>query len=393
MPTKAPNPHDRLKSLQGDLVAIQKKAKDEGRDFTDAEMSEIETKSAEAIELKGKIERSAEADAIFERIAGEVHSEPAMDSAGGATVWGRKKGFLALSGSGAKQAAKSLAAKASSESGVKGLAAMTPMPLSPSSPIELGKVPASVLEILPSTEHDSPKYRYPRQTLRTNNAAVVPTGAEKPVSKVTTEMVDGELRVVATMSEPHDEYMLQDADVLARFLDAELRYMLLAAVEDEVINGDGTTGHLAGLLSVEGVQSQEFVTDPVTTLRMAALKAENVGHQADVFVVNPQDWATIETTRNTSGAFDLGTAVDRAAQKLWSTQVVTSAQIAVGSAVSLDLSVVGLDVDSRGIQTKWFNVNDGKTNEVQARVEGRFGVSVYQPLGIVKATLTEPAGE
>lgn len=392
MPTKAPNPHDRLKSLQGDLVAIQKKAKDEGRDFTDDEISEIETKSAEAIELKGKIERSAEADAIFDRIAGDVDSEPAMDS-GRTVAGGRRKGFLALSGAGAKRAAKSLAAKASSESGVKGLAAMTPMPLSPSSPIELGKVPASVLEILPSTEHDSPKYRYPRQTLRTNNAAVVPTGAEKPVSKVTTEMVDGELRVVATMSEPHDEYMLQDADVLARFLDAELRYMLLAAVEDEVINGDGTTGHLAGLLSVEGVQSQEFVTDPVTTLRMAALKAENVGHQADVFVVNPQDWATIETTRNTSGAFDLGTAVDRAAQKLWSTQVVTSSQIAVGSAVSLDLSVVGLDVDSRGIQTKWFNVNDGKTNEVQARVEGRFGVSVYQPLGIVKATLSEPTGE
>ena len=64
------DPKKKLAELQKGLLAIQKKAKAEGRDFTDDEMSEIETKSAEAIELKGKIERSAKADEIFERIAG-----------------------------------------------------------------------------------------------------------------------------------------------------------------------------------------------------------------------------------------------------------------------------------------------------------------------------------
>lgn len=157
------------------------------------------------------------------------------------------------------------------------LAAATPIPLAPQSPIELGKMPASLLDILPVTTHDVPKYRCARQTRRENNAAVVAPGATKPISPVTTEIIDGELKVVAHISEPTDGYMLKDADVGERFLATELQYMLFEAVE-EVLNVDGTTGHVAGLLSVEGIQVQEFDQDAMTTLRMAALKEENAGH-------------------------------------------------------------------------------------------------------------------
>jgi len=386
--TNINTPRTRLKALQDDLLAMKAKAEAEHRDFTAAEQQTIETKAAEALELKGKIERSNEAAELLAKVGGTVIDEPTNEG-GGTPGLARPKAFMALSGDGARRAASLLAAKVGTNPAVKALAAITPIPLSTESPFELGRVPASVLDVLPLTQHTSPTYRYPRQTQRTNNAAVVAPGGTKPTSTVDTEMVDVELKVIATMSQPVDEYALKDASVLDRFLAAELQYMLLQAVEEEVLNGDGTGSHMTGILATENIQTQAFDTDSVTTLRMAALKAENAGHQASVFVVNPQDWATIETTRNLSGNFDLGTAIDRAAQKLWGVPVVTSGRIAVGEAVSLDLGTVGLDADMFGLQVKWFDVNGGETNQVRARVEGRFGVSVYQPLGVVKASLTE----
>lgn len=379
----------RLKSLQADLLAIKAKATAEGRDFTAEEMRIIESKSAEAVELKGKIERAEAAAGLLAQVGGTVDFEPTGH--GGGTPTARSKGYMALSGAGAKSIASTLAAKVGTNPQAKSLAAQAPISLNPQSPIELGKVPASLLDILPVTQHDSPKYQYARQTVRTNNAAVVAPGAQKPTSVVSTQVIDGELQVVAHISEPIDEYTLKDADVLRMFLEAELRYMLLAAVENEVLNGDGSAGHLTGILNTSGVQIQTFDTDPVTTLRMAMLKAENVGHQSSALVIHPQDWANIETTRTATGTFDLGTAVDRAAQKLWGVPVVTSNQLTPGEAVSLDLATVGLDTDTFGIQVQWSNAAGFETNEVKARVEGRWGVSVYQPLGVVKATLTDAA--
>lgn len=56
--------------------------------------------------------------------------------------------------------------------------------------------------------------------------------AEKPKSVVETEMVDGELRVFAHISNPVDEYGLSDSEALGRFLSAEMNYMLLDAIEE-----------------------------------------------------------------------------------------------------------------------------------------------------------------
>lgn len=373
------NIKQQLRALQDAMQAIVDAAKSAGRDVTDTELAELEAKAGEAQELKAKIDRAEKSMDLARRI-GEMKTD--QDPLDADKFGGGTKGYMSLAGSAAKSAAEHLATR-----GQKGIVAATPIPLAPQSPIELGKRPTSILEVLRVTQQPSPVWRYPRQTVRQNNAAIVAPGAEKPRSVVETEMVDGELRVFAHISNPVDEYVLSDSEALGRFLSAEMNYMLLDAIEDEVLNGDGTTGHLAGILNTSGVQLQAFDTDPLTSLRMAALKAENVGRVADVFVVHPADWATIETARNTSGAFDLGSAVDRAAQKVWGTQVVTSNRLTPGEAVALDLSALGLDTDTTGIQTKWNDAVHFSTNEVLVRVEGRFGVSVFIPNGIVKVAI------
>lgn len=364
------------------------------RDLTPSESAKVEALAAKAAQLRTTIREQAEGDALMKSLnalggdAGTV--EPSGHFSGGAhsqPLRGGAKGHMLLTGVQGRKMAGGIVQQYGAKSLVATGTTVTTVPLSPD-PIAAGVVPTSVLEALEAVVRDSPVYRYLRQTVRENNAAIVAPGAVKPTSKVSVEPVEGRLQVFAHISEYVDEYLLKDASTLSSFLTTQLFFMLQEAVEDEILNGDGSEGHLRGLLNTSGVQVQPFATDAVTTLRLAALKLENVGQVADLFIVNSTDWAEIETQRVTSGSFDLGGPVDRATQKLWGTQVVTSTRIAAGTALALDRSAVGFDTDG-ALDTKWDQSGGFDKNQVRARVEGRFGLSVYQTAGIVKTTLSE----
>lgn len=368
------------------------------RDLTAAESQRIEELSVTAENLARNI-KAAEADSELANIMNSLaandttetylgNQHPQGSAASLLMAGGVKR--LALTGTAGRKSATELAnrfARSGAKSLVSAGATVATVPMAPES-IAQGIIPTSVLEALPLVLRDTPTYRYLRQIVRTNNAAIVPRGETKPTSVVTVEPVDGELQVIAHLSEYIHEYDLKDSTSLQQFIATQLFFMLREALEAEVLTGDGTPGHFRGLLNTSGVQTQAYATDAVTTLRLAALKLENVGQTADLFIVNSTDWATIETQRATSGAFDLGGPIDRAAQKLWSTQVVTSTRIPAGTALALDQTAVGLDTDGN-IEIKWDQASGFDKNQVRARVEGRFGLSVFQPAGIAKATISE----
>lgn len=371
-----------LKSLQNDMQGIIDGAK--GRDLTDAEVSTIEAKHAEAVELKGKIERADSFGKVMDALNGAGDSD------------GSQKSRLAFAGRGAKRAAADLARRIpNAVGGSKAFAAegatLSAATLTPEVVVEAGRPPVSLLEVLNAHQHDTAAFRYMRQTVRTNNAAIVAPGDTKPTSVVTVDEVEDKLQVFAHLSEYVDKYLLADNDALERFLSAQLFQMLAEKVESEILTGDGTTGHLDGLAggSISGVQSQAFTVDPITTLRMAMLELETASLTPDVFVIAASDWATIETTRATSGSFDLGGPIDRAERKLWGVQVVPSAVLDEGTALALDLSTIGVDTDQEGVKVEWDTLSGFDSNEVRARVEGRFGLSVFQPNGIVRVALAE----
>ena len=245
-------------------------------------------------------------------------------------------------------------------------------------------------------QRDVPVYEYLPQTGFDNQAAIVSPGQQKPKSDVTIERVRSELFVIAHLTKPVDKYLLEDHDQLASFVSGQMLYGLARKLEGYVLNGDGTdqedqagkgiVGFLSGLIS--GVQVQAFAGDKLTTLRAAITQLEVLGYQAGAFILNPLDWAAIETARATSGSFDLGGPIDRAKRQVWGTQVVTSTGVAAGTAAALDLSTVAVDHD-KGIRVEWDKSQGFTRNEVIGRVEGRFGLTVSQPNGIIKIDLAE----
>lgn len=388
------NLKEQKRALQKAMQAIVDGAKAANRDLTDDEMKDIEAKADEVMELNERIERAEKSDALMDRIGGMksdvefVGSDPHFLD----TLAGGRKGYMSLAGSKGKELGKQFASQIREKLGQKAFltpgVVSTQVPLVDSSPLELGKIPTSILDLIATTQRATPTWRYMRQAGQTNNAAIVAPGATKPTSVNSIEEITGSLQVFAHLSEYVDEYLLSDNTQLGNYLTGQLLIQLWQKVEEEVLNGAGTTGHLTGILNTSGIQTQAFVTDKLTTLRTAALKLENLGYSTDAYVVNIADWAAIETARNASGNFDLEGPIDRATQKIWGTQVVTSNRIAPGTALALDLASVGLDTDTRGIQIKWDTSTGFEKNEVRARVEGRFGVSVFLPKAIVKATIT-----
>jgi HK97 family phage major capsid protein len=103
-------------------------------------------------------------------------------------------------------------------------------------------------------------------------------------------------------------------------------------------------------------------------------------------VLSAADWEAIEATRNASGEFDLGSAVDSAKQQVWGVQVVSSPSMTDGTAIVMQRES-SIQTDTNGVQVSWSEAAGFDTNTVKVRAEGRFDLAVYIPAAIVETTL------
>jgi HK97 family phage major capsid protein len=309
---------------------------------------------------------------------------------------GRRGGFLRLKSP--TMAAKTALAMrnvgaALSEKGIGPAGeALVPIELVSKDPIRLGEVPTAITDVIKWTTRESPIYEYLRQTSRVNNAAVVAPGAPKPQSSFQVQKVQGALMVVAHLSEAVDRYLIEDMEPLVRFVEQELSYGLLQAVEREIVTGDGTTGHMTGILHTSGIQvvhPLEADPAPSRTMRAAKTALQTAGHEPSLFALSPSDWETVETFRDAENRFELGGPVDTASQKLWGVPVVVSQALPIGTALAFDREALHGDVDTMGVDVRWSQDygTDFQLNQLRARCEGRFNISVTQPQGIVLADL------
>lgn len=388
------DPRIELKTIQDELLGIKNRATNEKRNFTNAEMQTIETKSARATELKAhiaRIEKSEKALADLVNFGRDDDGDDLTDA---------KTSYLALTGARGAKAARKFATALAEAGGAKALPGNTvaTQVIFEPTPIEPQRIPTSILDLLRVKQRQSPTWKGIRQTGFTNNATVVPAGAKKPTSPISIEPTDGFVAVVAHLSEYIDTYLLRDNDTLASFVERNLFWGLKEALEEEILNGTGvddtfdgkTRKNIQGILNTTGVRQQTYTGDRLVTLRAASTKLETTGFTTDAYVVNPTDWEAIETHRNTSGQFDLGGAVNLAKRRVWDAPVVTSSRLAVGTALALSLDSLNLDTDELGILTMWHQGDEGfERNQIRARVEGRFGLTVERPEGIVVTELAD----
>lgn len=370
------------------MTTIVDAAKEKNRDLTAAENAKFQALNEEAVGLNLKMASEAKSRAQRQALTGLGPNESAPGSKHGSSYGTAEKGFLNPRAKGfAEQIARGFhpgGEKALAPSGT----VVTQVPMVEESPIELGRAATGLWDLIPTVLQSEPNYSYLRQTVRTNNAAMVAAGGLKPTSVYTIEKIDARLKVLAHLSEPIDRFILEDNSSLTTFVSGEMLQGLYDALAVQVLTGDGLGENLKGISLTSGIQTQAAGVDNLATLRSALTKLENFGLGARGFAVNASDWEEIESTRNTSGNFDVGGPVDAATRKAWGAPVAVVPGVPAGTAYLLGEGAVVLRQDSAGVRADWGMPGDSfERNQLVARTETRVNLDVLKPFGIVKITL------
>ncbi|WP_316740451.1 phage major capsid protein [Streptomyces sp. MK7] len=398
--------HKNIEQLREELQDTVKKAqaiaaKAEGRDFTADEASEVAALLETAKGLKADIEKLKAGDTMRQALAALGEGVTPGTAGKAASMHPRVKA------SGGSNWADTMLEQLGGAQGYKGIFASGTIPVSvplDPEPVRLDVPVLSVRQLMPNVQNTTGRFAYMRQILRTNNAAVVAQGAKKPTSQYQNQRFDDRVRTIAHLSEPIAKQDLDDVPLLRQFIDQEMRLGLDLALEDEIINGDGTGEHFTGLANVSGSQTQAFATDVLVTTRKAVTKLERYGYMATAaFLMTPEDWEAIELLADNENRFYYGgpqTTVDRSARRLWGAPVVVSDAVPIGTAYLADFQQMKLQVRQDGVLDWSENVYDpnalgagsGATdferNMLRFRFEGRFGLEILRPSSIVEIDLT-----
>jgi HK97 family phage major capsid protein len=273
-------------------------------------------------------------------------------------------------------------------------------------PVRTGEPVLALRQLIPTVQDNVGRWSYLRQTVRTNNAAVVAPGAKKPTSVFSLERVENRARVIAHLSEPIARQDLSDAPLLTDFVDSELRLGLEAALENQLVNGSGVGENMTGIGNVSGAQVQAWTTDLFTTTRKAVTKLEVLSLNGTGWVLHPDDWERLELLSNNEGDYYLSAGrqtlpIDRAARRLWGIPVAVSTACTGGTgylvdfAGSTELKVredVALDWSEALYDPDRFGAGVGgslfEANMIVFRAEMRAGFDVTRPSGCVSLDLT-----
>lgn len=375
------NTKERRDQLLAEAKAICEKARSEKRDLTADEFSTVEGKVTEVKGINDALKDAARSADILGQL--DAMAAGVDDNRDGNQFLSLSKGWTDKFAEKLTPYGKEHGAPIGEKAIASGSSVFVDTELTPT-PIAMGRPATALLNVIPVTRHGQPAYSYLRQSVRTNNAAVVAEGAVKPTSVYTFVKVDGALSVIAHLSEAIPRYWLEDRKEIQDFLKSEMAYGLQLAIESKV---------LADINATSGIQTQDFDTSILVTLRKSLTKLEANGYTPSAIVVDPLDWETLELALATTTAIEYnGLPYDAATRRLWNTTVVVANIEAQGTAHVLAQGAVGLDTDTSGVQLQWSeqsNADDWSKNLVRARMEGRFGTSVYTPFGVVKATIID----
>lgn len=189
-----------------------------------------------------------------------------------------------------------------------------------------------VRSLIPVTKVSGDKIWYLQHTAYTNAAAAVAAGGLKPTSVLTVTRIEDTVRTIAHVSEALDRALLSDFDALVNFIESNLRMGVLLAEENQILNGNGTSPNLRGILNTVGIGTQAVGADNRADAIHKAINACRLAlFEPDAIVLHPTDWQTVRLQKNANGDYYTGDAIQGDPDRLWGKQVITSPVIAQGT--------------------------------------------------------------
>lgn len=234
---------------------------------------------------------------------------------------------------------------------------------------------------------------YVKQTGFTNNAAAVPENTTKPYSEIEFAEETTPVRTIAHMFKASKQ-ILDDFAQLQSTIDAEMRYGLKYAEEQEILFGDGTGAHLKGIIPQATAFNPAFAVERETgidRLRLAMLQAQLARFPASGHVLHFIDWAKIELTKDELGRYILANPAQLTTPTLWALPVVaTETAQFIGKFLTgaFNAGAQLFDREEANVVISTENADDFEKNMISIRCEERAALAVYRPEAFVFGSLT-----
>ena len=247
--------------------------------------------------------------------------------------------------------------------------------------------PLTVYSSLPQYRTSTDTVVLMREASFTNNAAGQTEGQEKAQSAITFNKYNVPIETVAHWLKVSKQ-LIADAPAVVSYIENRLRWGVEAAVDNQLMNGNGTSPNLMGLLDTGNytVYTPTSGDNLVQAINRAKWQLWAVGYQADTVYVNPADWGAqeIERADGATGAYLYGAPGLNAGLNPFGVRVVVTPTIAAGTFL-IGQTSVAVSVWNRSGATieMGYEDNDFTSNLVTLLAEVRLGQGVAVPAAML----------
>lgn len=238
-----------------------------------------------------------------------------------------------------------------------------------------------VSELLGYEAIEGGAYTFVRLTDKTDAFAAVAEGGAKPLNEYTDTLVTVPLTKVAGVLKESME-LIEDADFVAQAIENRGVFKLQRKVEDQILNGNGTSPNMTGILATSGIGTVTTGISEANLLTAIEKVMTDSGYAADGIIMNPSDYAslvsgTLSAKRSLFGA-DYNTFMGL--------PIVKSDLIASGTALVGNFKQAATLVGKGGVRVEIANQNEDDfiKNLFAVRIEQRCALAVRVPAAFVK---------
>lgn len=226
-----------------------------------------------------------------------------------------------------------------------------------------------------------------QETGFTNNAAPVAETTQKPYSDITFDLKTAPVRTIAHLFKISKQ-MLDDVDGLISYLDLRGTTGLKLKEEQQLLFGSGTGQNILGLIPQATAfdDSLRKAGDTrVDTIRRAIQQVRRAEYTATGIVMNPDDLAELELTKDAGGNYIIVDPVEGGQGRIWRLPIVDTTAMPAGEFLVGALATAAQVFDRQQVtfEISTENDKDFELNMATARIEERLALAVYRPESLV----------
>jgi HK97 family phage major capsid protein len=189
---------------------------------------------------------------------------------------------------------------------------------------------------------------------------------------------------------PATRQALADAPRMRSIIENFLQYGIRERIEDQVVDGNGTSPNLRGILNISGATAQAFDTNMLDTLRKARTKVRLNGRgRPNAYAMNPLDWEKIELAQDDNYRYYGAGPFAMTPPRLWGLPVLECEAIPEGTVICADWSLARIwDRQAATMYVSDSHADFFVRNMIAILIEQRLAFDLIRPAAFVIADVT-----